>query len=174
MILKSDMTQLTTLDQLSEVDESTNRTSQPTPSVTSVEELMESTSPKRKFSQMFEENFFATNDFTEPKLMKQAKPTALHVCPATENVGDYQCIDSFFNLEDDSASLSSPASQQTAKPLPIVQQNSLTLTTQEFRDSTSVFDQCFFKTPKQISVNKLYANLDRNMQESYFLEDLTL
>jgi len=58
MILQNDFTQLTTVDQLSEC-ESTNHESQATPSVASVSELMEDHSPKRRFSQMFEDDFFS-------------------------------------------------------------------------------------------------------------------
>merc|ERR1712151_68499 len=98
MILQSDFTQLTTVDQLSEC-ESTNHESQATPSVASVSELMEDHSPKRRFSQMFEDDFFS-QDFQAPEPTKQAKISDTQVCCHSQKqcsdpqAGDYQCIDS--------------------------------------------------------------------------------
>merc|ERR1712151_628685 len=118
MILQSDFTQLTTVDQLSEC-ESTNHESQATPSVASVSELMEDHSPKRRFSQMFEDDFFS-----QPEPRKQLK---LDLCCHHDNsqtqgtTNDYQCIDNLFNLDDDQAtSLTGASPQIVGKPLPMV------------------------------------------------------
>lgn len=107
-LLQTDFSQLTSLDQLTEDCESTTHESHVT---NSVHELMEASSPKRKFSMMFEDDFFAT-DYKEPELTKQAKVSCHQSGAITTKpcLGDYQCIDNLFNLDDDTAtaSLSSP------------------------------------------------------------------